>query len=239
MEAEKENQLDTLSSDLLQLQGSILRERNRVLVIIQERDRVIDAQKKEIEMLKRQNKLLEGKGRSVQKMSETRSKPNNDLSYLPRVNQDFPPYLQGTAESSSRSLEDLDKCAKPPVPSRDGVNRKLHIGGAPPPPPPRGVSLPEKVSQKRSNDTKNVTFSSFSRDSKNEEKFDSGRESDETFDNESIKSTEMATSPSFSLDSSDSFSPETIFSQKRNLMKESVVNMDNKTKVTFWTDTYF
>jgi hypothetical protein len=42
--------------------------------------------------------------------------------------------------------------AKPPVPSRDKVNRKLHIGGGghlpPPPPPPRGVSLPQAGSSR-------------------------------------------------------------------------------------------
>jgi hypothetical protein len=192
--------------------------------------------------LKRQNKLLEVKGRSSQKSSsEVRTKPNIENVYsMPRGISEFPHFLH---ESSSKSLEDLDKCGKPPVPSRDGVNRKLHIGSAPPPPPPRGVSLPDKMTQKRSSsDVKKMEFSTFSCDTKNEEKFDSGRESDETFDNESIKSesTELATSPSFSSDSTDS-SPESSFVKNRNFVKdrkERVVSVENKTKVTFWTDTY-
>lgn len=230
-----------------------------MLSLLQDRDRTIDQQRKEIESLKRQNKVLEVKAR--RSADAGRAKPNITISetdLAPKVMSrdlaDLHPRgdLARFSLSSSRSLEALETCGKPPVPSRDGVNRKLHIGGAPPPPPPRGVSLKEKSGQNNGCDmagTKDRYSSSHTIDinetkfdksndkfDKHDDKFDSGRESDETFDNESIKSepNELSASPPSYTSTPSSAS---IFAPPRNF-KEEMMSVDNKTKVTFWTDTY-
>ena len=151
--------------------------------------------------------------------------------------------------SSSRSVDSLVSAVKPPVPSREAVNRKLLINGgttAAPPPPPRGDSLIKPPSKFISQTTVCDTTSSSNHLSKSMDKlyvkgheFDSGRESDETFDNESIKSesTDLSASPLQSTPTSP-YSGSDVLTYRSNIVEESVVQLDNKTKVTFWTDTY-
>ena len=134
--------------------------------------------------------------------------------------------------SSSRSVDSLVAAVKPPIPSREAVNRKLLIGGAPPP-PPRGDSL---IKDNFISQNVNVCDTNLSKSvdklcvKGHEDKFDSGRESDETFDNESIKSesTDLSVSPQSSGSST----------YRSSIVEETIVKIDNKTKVTFWTDTY-
>lgn len=283
LEEEKQSQLLTLSGELLRLQGSLLREKQRVITMVLEKDRIIDNQRKDIEKLRQQNKLLEVKARQQQQQQHVIDQPKLNPPFpgfpatsFPHLSSGLPRFPRGS--DFSRSADDLDKSAKPPVPSRDGVNRKLQIGGGgggggpPPPPPPRGVSLKGHPSEVNCDILKSVGCKldkvdkhiklkdGYHHSDKHEDKFDSGRESDETFDSESVQSestdlsaspqpesTDLSTSPnikSTNLSASPnlrsanlSTSPDRQANELK-FMEEKVMKIDNKTKVTFWTDTY-
>ena len=226
-------------------------------------------QAKEIESLKQ--KLTE---------LQLQTKPQRSSAHFPNQIKSpahFSNQIKSAAHFSkalvtSRSVENLDTCtlAKPPVPSREAVNRKLMLNQPPPPPPPpRVTSLKDRLvnSSHPPSSSSCDTFKMADRvmtsrddvdDDRVEEKFDSGRESDETFDNESIKSESTDAGLSASpLSSSTAKSPTTAAAilnvsgalgdvilksgAKSDVMskEESVMRkIDNKTKVTYWTDTY-
>jgi len=217
LEDEKAAQLAVLSGDLLNLQGSMVRERGRVQTLLRDKDATIVSQQAEIDALRRQNAALEAQTAAI-----FNSVKSAELAGMPG---ELPGYRR----------EDDKSSPKPPIPSRAGVNKKLQLGGAPPPPPPRGVSLKDKRSKNEQCDSESEK--KFSSD-KIENNFDSGRESDETFDNESVKSesTDLSVSPSL-FNPKSSQSPQSSHAKSRDL-EEKVVKMDKKTKVTFWTDTY-
>jgi len=267
---EKSDQLVLLSSSLLALQGSLMKERSRVVTLVAAKDALIDSQAKEIESLKQQLTEL-----------QLQTKPQRSSAHFPNQIKSpahFPNQIKSPAHFSkalvtSRSVENLDTCtlAKPPVPSREAVNRKLMLNQPPPPPPPRVTSLKDRLvnsSHPPSSSSSCDTFKMADRvmtsrdvdDDGVEEKFDSGRESDETFDNESIKSESTDAGLSASPLSSTAKSPTTTTAAILNvsgallggdvilksgaksdvMSKEESVMMkiDNKTKVTYWTDTY-
>ena len=152
-----------------------------------------------------QAKEIEGLKQKLTEL-QLQTKPQRASAHFPsqiKSPAHFPNQIKSVAHFSkalvtSRSVENLDTCtlAKPPVPSRDAVNRKLMLNQPPPPPPPRVTSLKDRLSVNNSPpspacDTFKVAdhrVTSREDDDGVEEKFDSGRESDETFDNESIKS---------------------------------------------------
>lgn len=97
--------------------------------LFQEKDRIIETQKRELETLRRlQQSAGAWQGRPGQRSA--RLDPAAGEHWHNAQPPEQPVVQPGGAPPS-----------KPPVPSRERVNRKLHIGGQPPPPPPRGVSL--------------------------------------------------------------------------------------------------
>jgi len=194
---ERRSQLEYLSRELLLLQANMQKEQKRLKNLTKEKDDFIQSQQTEIERLKRQNKRLYNMATAKTKKSLSTegndtstsedSSPKSSFSKVPKVEMKprglnsegagvivNPTCLtpESSSDFSSMSItpepaamlsdsicSDLDmsrsKLVKPPVPSRAGVNKKLHISS------PR--KLPEK-----------------------DERADSGRESDETFDSDNF-----------------------------------------------------
>ena len=286
---EKANWLTGLSGELLRLQASMVRERDRVKNVLRDKDNIIAAQAAEIDALRRQNATLALRQTEMMSGGATAAV----TSPVGAISQRVPTAVEDRSAATRLQRQEEDKCSpKPPVPSRAGVNKKLQISGGgggqspavPPPPPPRGVSLRNNGS---GDDNKNPAAHRHNAQNSNvggisiiaaggngnggnpdkytcdktESNIDSGRESDETFDNESVKSSDLSPSPPHSSSAASSFPaafpaaahavsafPPSYHSDpaavKSNVSQASefghhkIVSTDKKTKVTFWTDTY-
>ncbi len=106
----------------------------------QEKDRIIESQSRELELLRRPAQQTAGSWGSGRTTPQRPNKASDHHWHAQHL------ALLGGRQAGETSVAG-SPAAKPPVPSRDKVNRKLHIGGGghlpPPPPPPRGVSLPQ------------------------------------------------------------------------------------------------
>lgn len=205
VDTERRSQLEYLSRELLLLQANMQKEQKRLKNLTKEKDEIIQSQQAEIERLKRQNKRLYNMATAkIKKSMSTEgndtstsedSSPKSSFSKVPKV--ELKPrgqisdsgatgesHRQGTLNNpmcltpeSSSDFSSMSITPEPATPLSDSIISDLDTSRSklvkPPVPSRAGVN-------------KKLQITSPRKQSEKDERADSGRESDETFDSDNF-----------------------------------------------------